>query len=53
MKAIPPRFKPMLAELRKLRRELRELETNPPPRTDPTEAFRQAIRDNLEDKPVI
>jgi len=51
MKAIPPRFKPLLAELRDLRRELAELRDNPPPRTDPLAAFCTAMRPPLEDEP--
>jgi hypothetical protein len=51
MKPIPDRFKPMLAELRALRRELRELNDNPQPRPDMLEAFRAVFRD-AKDKPV-
>ena len=51
MKAIPPRFKPLLRQLRLLRRELAELRDNPPPRTDPLEAFCNTMRAPLEDKP--
>jgi hypothetical protein len=40
----------MLAELRQLRRELKELRDNPPPRTDPLDAFRAVFRDRSKDK---
>jgi hypothetical protein len=50
MKPIPDRFKPMLAELRQLRRELKELRENPQPRPDMLEAFRAVFRDGAEDE---
>jgi|LakMenE18May11ns_1017448.scaffolds.fasta_scaffold9328907_2 hypothetical protein len=51
MKAIPPRFKTLLRQLRELRAELRELKANPPKHADPLEAFCTAMRPPLEDEP--
>lgn len=44
MKRPPPRLSALLSDLRKLRAEIRELQANPPPRTDPLDAFRNAMR---------
>ena len=50
MKPPPPKLSALLLALRKLRREIAELQANPP-RTDPLEAFCNALRPPLEDKP--
>ena len=51
MKPPPPKLSALLRDWRKLRRELAELRDNPPPRTDPLEAFCNAMRPPLEDEP--
>lgn len=51
MKPPPPKLSALLSDLRKLRAEIRELQANPQPRTDPLDAFRNAMRPPLEDEP--
>ena len=51
MKRPSPKLSALLRDWRKLRRELAELRDNPPPRTDPLQAFCNAMRPPLEDKP--
>ena len=51
MKPTPPKLSALLRDWRKLRRELAELQANPPPHTDPLEVFCNALRPPLEDKP--
>jgi hypothetical protein len=49
MKAISPRFKPLLRQLRELRRELAELKANPPPPPPhPLQVFADAMRPHDE-----
>jgi hypothetical protein len=51
MKPIPPRFKPLLRQLRDLRRELAELKANPPPPPPhPLQVFADAMRPPKDDE---
>lgn len=51
MKKPPPKLSALLTDLRKLRAEIRELQANPQPRTDPLDAFRAVFRDGVKDEP--
>ena len=50
MKPPPPKLSALLRDWRKLRREIAQLRDTPPKR-DPLEAFCNALRPPLEDKP--